>query len=421
MSIVPITIRCLRLQQLVPGRDITGELRTAHIRYANTVGLDVGSEWGIWSTPENDGLTKEKGLSIDAGYHTIKNNTISDNGLGGMFGLHHYGNRIEGNVVERNNRLGFRTWEMGAIKLHHCYDAVIEGNLIRDNDAFGVWLDNRYRGTRVSRNVIVNNMYGGVNVEMGLGPALIDNNIIAYTRHGSGFYSHDASGVTFAHNCVYANAIYGVNMTIATDRKGADGKLLGCSNNVVANNIIISNKTGAISMPYPWERATENICDHNILMGAGEVMDEGNSPYTPLFMPNPSHWHLKMSDIAKDLKRKLNEAGIPDSRQPTSDGWQKQPFLELDQWQVFMGMDRNSRLIKLYHESLGSRVLEFVMNLDGTLWELPCLDLGKFSNDMTDFLGLPYGEREGRWSFSIFAARCKSNCTLAGSRPSRGT
>jgi parallel beta-helix repeat protein len=55
---------------------------------------------------------------------------------------------------------------MGAIKLHFCVDTLLEGNLIRDNDCFGIWLDNTYRGARVTRNVLLNNQREGIFCEL---------------------------------------------------------------------------------------------------------------------------------------------------------------------------------------------------------------------------------------------------------------
>ena len=69
-------------------------------------------------------------------------------------------------------------------------------------------MDNTFYKRRITRNVIVNNHFAGIFPELAEGPLLIDNNVIAYTRHGDGIYSHDASGFTIAHNLTYSNANY---------------------------------------------------------------------------------------------------------------------------------------------------------------------------------------------------------------------
>jgi len=336
------------------------------IRHAHTIGLDIGSEWGIEETNEsgdtrNGVVEHNESERTGVGYHLVRGNTISDNGLCGICGLKSWGTRIVGNTLERNNFLGFRTWEVAGIKMHLFFDGVIEGNFLRDNDCFGIWLDNQYRGSRVTRNIILNSHMAGINIEMGLGPVLIDNNIVAYTRAGDGLYSHDASGVTIAHNLFYGNANYGVYMAVATDRHASDGLPMRCSNNRVLNNMIFGNKVGAISMPFPWERATHNISDYNLIMGAGETMDESTGVEEPLFRINTSHKHVPQATITEAVAQRLGAAGLGYA---PAQVWETNPVLTLGQWQVASGHDTGSRTTVMYHDMLGTRTcfLRFVLS-----------------------------------------------------------
>lgn len=398
------------------------------IRYATTIGLDFGAEWGIEDTPENDGILgfnhREHSGGVISGHHVIRNNHITDNGLGGICGLRTWGTKIIGNVVERNNRLGFRTWEVGAIKVHLFFDGLIEGNLVRDNDCFGIWLDNQYRGSRVTRNVVLNNHMAGVMVELGLGPLLLDNNIIALTRQGDGIYAHDASGFTVAHNLIYGNANYGVYAGVATDRPSRDEKPARASNIRVLNNMILGNKVAALSLSVPYECSSNNISDSNLFMGAGEVMDESTGVVPPLFISNPSHQRVLMKEVVESFRAALDKAGVPQEDRPNLQLWEQYPFLTLDHWRAFMGYDKNSETTRLYHEMLNSRQPEFVATFEHVLWQVPCSPMEGLDYD---FLGRKMPEqslpgpfqfvRDGENRFVLWPLREKTDVVKQGPRP----
>lgn len=360
------------------------------IRHASTVGLDVGSEWGIKGTPEDDDQPEQPHEPDDvpyrAGFHLVRNNLIADNGLCGLLGIRTWQTRIVGNVFERNNRLAFRTWEVGALKVHLFFDGLVEGNLFRDNDCFGIWLDNQYKGSRVTRNVILNSHIAGINVELGLGPVLIDNNIIAYTRAGDGVYSHDASGVTLAHNLIYGNANFGVFFAVGTDRPAVDRRPVRSSNIAVLNNLILNNKAGAVSLPHAWDRATNNRSDHNLLMGAGATMDEATGVEPPRFLSNTSHQHVKADAIVNDLRAALQRAGRPVPPAEALLYSPAGPTLSLEEWRLLTGFDLASRTLVLYHEMLGSRVPDFTFRPDATIWRMDCPAVAGVDRD---FLGRP--------------------------------
>ena len=257
------------------------------LRHAQTVGLDCGSEGRY----DLDGLNQPR--PENAGRHVIRHNVIEDHGALGIAAYRSYDTRIIGNVIQRNNASGFVSPESAGIKAHFFRPGLIEGNLIRDNDAVGIWLDNRCNGARVTRNVILRNRGAGVFVEYTNGPVYVDNNVIALSAstnnlEGDGLYSHDASGVIAAHNLFANNANFGLWAHVATDRgleyPDAGGKgPARCSNWRIVNNLFVGNHRGAVSLPGESERSAGNVCDFNGYAGPYDVHHGGDygKPLSP--------------------------------------------------------------------------------------------------------------------------------------------
>jgi hypothetical protein len=374
------------------------------VRYAKGVGIDCGSEGGS-ETMENRGQddydrqhNQKDHDNAGTGYHVIRNNHVCDNGHCGITGIRHTGTKILGNVIERNNRTGYTSpwWEFGGIKFHFFFDGLIEGNLIRDNEAHGIWIDNQWRGSRITRNVIINNLWSGINVELGRGPVLIDNNIIAQTRQGDGIYGHDVADVTIAHNLIYGNSNLGIWFAYCTPRvKPQDG----CWDIKAYNNIIAGNKAAAIAYPMDWGCAGNNKSDCNLFMGGGENLDEGTGPKRPLFeLTNYAHMG-KMGDflpkeitaqtadvVRASLQAALQKAGLPQDKWPNLATWAEQFFVRMEVWQAATGNDRNSKVFKTIRDGLQSRLVGWHINLDDTFRQVACKPIGGVDKD---FLGQP--------------------------------
>lgn len=318
-------------------------------RFAKTTALDVGNEtWDVQGLKDTDDDQK---VRTSGGWHVVEGNTFSDNGLCGIEGWYHNGVIIRNNIVERNNALGFCNhdgfWEEWAgIKLHRG-PAVIEGNLIRDNDCYGIWLDNDYTGSHISRNVVLNNRAAGIFLELGEGHALIDNNIVAFTRPrddfyaGCGIYTHDSSGVVIAHNLIYGNADCGVLMRTISDRV-FNGKPVHTSDCKVLNNIILNNSRPAICLPYPSDRASNNVSDYNIVFGRRDVwmgfdFDPG------LFGVNLYKSSVTVDQLCDALKDSLKKGNVPGEEWPVFKTWRRYPTLPILQWRLFMGQDLHSK------------------------------------------------------------------------------
>ena len=307
------------------------------IRYAKAIGLDCGSEGkydieGNQPTPEG------------VGYHQIRHNLISDNGCCGIAGWRQTGTAIIGNRIERNNRLGWTAPETGGVKVHHFIDGLIAGNLVRDNDAYGIWLDNVYRNSRVSRNLILNNQGAGIFVEMGGGPILVDNNAIAYTRLGDGVYTHDASGVTLAHNLLYANTHFGVYMRTVSDRQftNANGERqpVATSHQRIYNNVLVDNYRGQISLPLPSEHGFDNRSDYNLLINGTQWTWEGLG--FNRFVLNTNDGRINLKQLTEAFRTALESRHAPERQRPNLDHWAEQPYLTLDEWRMITGNDQHS-------------------------------------------------------------------------------
>ena len=304
------------------------------IRFAKTIGLDIGSE--TWDAANlDDTVEEDRRLMVQAG-HIVRNNTISDNGLCGIAGWSAKNCRIYNNLLERNNRLNFSLREAGweewaAIKLH-ATDAVIAGNTIRDNEASGIWIDNDYHMSRITGNVLIGNRLAGIKMELGAGSVLIDNNIVAHTRDGgfydgNGIYSHDAAGLTVAHNLLFENAGAGVLMRTITGRTYG-GKPVKTSNNRIVNNVFYNNAKGAISLPFENPRSSGNFSDRNLFVGSGAFFSLNK--YQDTFTWEEVWAKLREADL------KPGEAGTD------AQGEGEFRRQSLDAWRAVTGWDRNS-------------------------------------------------------------------------------
>lgn len=376
------------------------------VRYAKGLGIDCGHEGG-----KQEGLERRGSMPADENHqkndwsrvhdHVIRDNFIHDNGHCGIAGIGHYRTRIVGNRIERNNRTGYTSpwWEFAGLKFHFLFDGVIEGNLIRDNDAHGIWLDNNFRGTRVTRNVIVNNLWSGINVELGRGPVLIDNNIIALTRQGDGIYGHDVAEVTIAHNLLYANANFGTWFSYATPRVKPED---GCWQIRVLNNLILGNRAGAVSFPLPWKCAGENVSEGNLFMGAGEYLDEGSKTLAPLFqINNKSHCAqyrgycggvepMLPARVWNLFRARLARARVPKRLWPNPVEWQEHFLCTLRLWQAATGNDRRSKVLRSIRDGLASRMVSWDMKLDASIGEVVCEAVAGVDRD---FRGRPLPAR----------------------------
>ncbi|MEM8737052.1 MAG: right-handed parallel beta-helix repeat-containing protein [Planctomycetota bacterium] len=383
------------------------------IRYANCIGMDCGSERNLDGHPHTEfsgddvetfgrpeGRVQRTGdRTGGVGYHLIRDNDISDNGHCGLAGMKHTGTRVIGNRIERNNRDGWSSpwWEFAGIKFHFFYDGLIEGNLIRDNDAHGMWIDNQFEGSRVTRNVVISNMWSGINVELGRGPITIDHNVVAHTRQGDGIYGHDVADVTIAHNLIYANANFGVWFAYATPRVKPED---GCWNVNTLNNLILGNRAGAVGYPLPWVAGGQNQADGNLYMGGGEFLDEGDGPRPPRFQFT-NHTHMGFMQQFHDfpvtnrphmkslLEQHLAASDLPQSAWPDLDEFCEHWRVGLDVWRAALDTDRHSVAVSVIKDNLSPQRLEWQFQFPETLDQVQCSPVPGLPYDR-DFTGTSY-------------------------------
>jgi Right handed beta helix region len=362
------------------------------IRFAKTVAIDCGSE----GAQDADGLGQPE--PKNAGHHLIRNNVIAENGAAGIVGFRSTGTKIIGNVIENNASLGLDGSETAGIKVHFFIGGLIERNLIRNNGASGIWLDNVWYDSRVTRNVILNNNGAGLFIEMGVGPLLVDRNIIALntamrTLPGDGVYSHDASGVTLAHNLIFFNANFGVWSHLATERnvRARDGskKLVEASGWRVLNNIIIGNHRGSISLPVTTERSKDNISDYNLIAAAYDwVTSEtyGKELEKPIFSYNTNKGRVTLETLRDKFQQALDRAKIPQSARPNLAEWIERPILTLNQWKLIANNDRHSLIPKIIRPDLSVSVPFVKFAIDNSPSKLNCKAIAGIE---VDFFGIP--------------------------------
>lgn len=112
------------------------------------------------------------------GSHIVRNNTVSNceqTGICGNMGAifsQIYNNHIYDIYVKRQ----WDGFEMGGIKLHAPIDVVIKDNCIH-NAYKGMWIDWQAQGIRITGNLLYDNKWMDLHLEMSHGPHVVDNNI----------------------------------------------------------------------------------------------------------------------------------------------------------------------------------------------------------------------------------------------------
>lgn len=178
------------------------------IRYSVCTGITLGKygdEWdnraqsakgyvGTIKRALKNGWSKE-----NIGHHTVRNNEICHCEQAGIVGsMGAVFSTVSGNVIhDIHVRRLFTGAEMAGIKFHGAIDTVIKDNHIyRCGGHGGIWLDWMTQGTRVTGNLLHDNMAPDLFVEVNHGPFLVDNNIFLspYTlldASGGGAYVHN--------------------------------------------------------------------------------------------------------------------------------------------------------------------------------------------------------------------------------------
>ncbi|MGD0471414.1 MAG: right-handed parallel beta-helix repeat-containing protein [Terriglobales bacterium] len=346
------------------------------IRYAKSLGLDFGAEGGADQGPNSVSPGDDGNRVADGsvGWDLIQNNTIVDNGEAGTEGDGSHFVQIIDNTFERNNALGWTAVEEAAIKTHFFFNGLIEGNLFRDNNCPAVWIDNTYSHVRITRNVVLNSAEEGIFVELGFGPVLIDNNIVAYTRAGDGIYAHDSSGITVAHNLLLANADWGIFMRVVTDRKAFALNssnhalaLVETSNERIVENLIIDNYRGAVSLPPHWNRSRSNVSDFNVFAAGSQYQWGGG--FDPVFAFDNCGGRIGPEELRRAVFKHLQS--LPKDRWPSSGLWPEIELLTFDQWRAISGFEQHSVTARFKKpSSINGNSLMLSLTVEGFPWKM---------------------------------------------------
>ena len=131
------------------------------------------------------------------GHHSVSGNTISFCGQAGIVGsLGAVFSTVTGNSIH-DIAIGqrFSGLETAGIKFHAPVDVVIGGNHIHRTH-MGIWLDWMTQGTRVTGNLLHDNVAYDLFVEVSHGPIVVDNNLFFSTVANL----ESSSGGAYCHN-----------------------------------------------------------------------------------------------------------------------------------------------------------------------------------------------------------------------------
>jgi len=173
-----------------------------------SLGKDRKTGHNVWiNDPRKDGATHYNEVIVRAleagwtkeniGSHIVRNNTISHCEQAGIVGsLGAVFSQITGNHIHDVwAKRQFTGAEMAGIKLHGAIDVLIKGNRIHYAGR-GLWMDWMAQGTRISANLLYDNVTDDLFVEVDHGPFVVDNNLFL-----SNLSLNDMSeGGAYAHN-----------------------------------------------------------------------------------------------------------------------------------------------------------------------------------------------------------------------------
>ncbi len=330
------------------------------IRYSTCVGVTLGKygdQWDNTSADTAEGYVKTieralaNGWSKDnIGHHIVRNNRISyceQAGLVGSLGAVFC--TITGNTIhDIHMRRLFTGAEMAGIKIHAAIDTEISDNHIY-RTCLGIWLDWMAQGTRVTRNLLLDNDTG-LFVEVDHGPFLVDHNLFL-----SGRALLDVSeGGAYAHNLFVGALNLHPELTRDTPYHKAHSTEVAGLRNIPGgddrfyNNIFVG---GSGLAPYDKAAQPMRMAGNVFLKGAKPSTAEQNpivlAEFDPEIRPGPGqgalYLHLMLDEaVMKGSPRQLvttellGKAKLPDLPYEQSDG---SPYrLDTD----YLGNQRNA-------------------------------------------------------------------------------
>jgi Right handed beta helix region len=234
------------------------------VRWANGVGMDLGTQHPSWPQPPV------------VGFHIVRRNVVTDCGICGICGLgpargRDFGLLIEDNVLRRNAFYDVeRLFETGAIKTHNNIRCLIRRNLIVDTlHGAGIWMDWNNQFSRCTQNTIIgtHTIHGAIFLEASYQPNLVDQNML-WKTDGHGIYEHDSTGQIFAHNLIAHSSKCGLHLHGKITDRRVDGREMVYGRHTVRNNVLIDNALASQFLGEP-----SDVAD-NVQEGATASLDE---------------------------------------------------------------------------------------------------------------------------------------------------
>ena len=250
------------------------------IRYSTCVGVALGKHGDAYDNTSADtaeGYVKTieravtHGWSRDnIGHHIVRGNSIAhceQAGVVGSLGAI-FSTITDNDIHDIHVRQLFTGAEMAGIKIHAAIDTEISHNHIY-RTVQGIWLDWMNQGARVTRNVLHDNNWQDLFVEVNHGPFMIDHNLFL-----SPTALNDMSeGGAYAHNLFAGNLVVRSELTrdtpfhMAHETTVAGLRNIQGGDNRFFNNIFIDGNGLA-----PYDNATR------AMLTAGNVFLKGATP-----------------------------------------------------------------------------------------------------------------------------------------------
>ncbi len=224
------------------------------------------------------------------GSHIVRNNTIfncEQTGIAGSLGAV-FSQITNNDIYNIWTKRQFTGAEMASIKLHAAIDVLIKGNRIH-NGHLGLWMDWMAQGTRITGNLLYDNSYCDLLVEVDHGPFIVDNNLFLsptslYDESQGGAYVHNlmtgmilsqlAPARSTPFHYAHSTRIAGHGKTEGGDNRFYNNILVGGSN--TGSPAVRDPKTGVLKGYGLWVYETAKYP----LQTGGNVYFNGARPYS---------------------------------------------------------------------------------------------------------------------------------------------
>ncbi len=292
---------------------------------------------------DGDGSITKEGIKATGTNDGIINNTVTGVGGFGIFVNNANDVLIQGNTV--TGTTGSGDTGHGIYVSGSTNGAVVEGNLIHDNDYIGIHLNGDaseggvglVTDALIEDNVIYGNGQNGINGD-GVQDSVIENNLIYnYQDYGICLYQIDASSGS-SNNVIVNNTIDAGTSSNA----GAAIRILDASTgNTILNNILLGG--GGITLRISSDSMTGLVSNHNVVgslyqsedTGATESLaqwqsatgqDANSFTATPaqLFVDASANGYQELStspSIGAGTSTDAPSTDILGNPRPSSDGW----------------------------------------------------------------------------------------------------